>query len=33
MHVLALRRKLADSGLPGDRITTLRGYGYRYETS
>jgi DNA-binding response OmpR family regulator len=32
MHVLALRRKLADSGLPGDRITTLRGYGYRYET-
>jgi DNA-binding response OmpR family regulator len=32
MHVLALRRKLAAAGLPGDPISTLRGYGYRYET-
>jgi DNA-binding response OmpR family regulator len=30
MHVLALRRKLADAGLTGT-ITTLRGHGYRYE--
>ncbi|HEX6756563.1 MAG TPA: response regulator transcription factor [Mycobacteriales bacterium] len=30
MHVLALRRKLADAGLAGT-ITTLRGHGYRYE--
>jgi DNA-binding response OmpR family regulator len=32
MHVLALRRKLAAAGLPGEQITTLRGYGYRFET-
>jgi DNA-binding response OmpR family regulator len=32
MHVLALRRKLAEAGLPGEPITTLRGVGYRYET-
>jgi DNA-binding response OmpR family regulator len=31
MHVLALRRKLAAAGLPGDPIRTLRGYGYRYD--
>jgi DNA-binding response OmpR family regulator len=31
MHVLALRRKLAAAGLPGEPITTLRGFGYRYE--
>ena len=31
MHVLALRRKLAAAGLPGDPIHTLRGYGYRYD--
>jgi DNA-binding response OmpR family regulator len=31
MHVLALRRKLADAGLTGT-ITTLRRHGYRYET-
>ena len=30
MHVLSLRRKLGAAGLV-DRITTLRGYGYRYE--
>ena len=33
MHVLALRRKLAAAGLPGDPIHTLRGYGYRYESA
>jgi DNA-binding response OmpR family regulator len=33
MHVLALRRKLAAAGVPEDRISTLRGYGYRYERS
>jgi DNA-binding response OmpR family regulator len=33
MHVLALRRKLADAGVPGEPISTLRGYGYRYETA
>jgi DNA-binding response OmpR family regulator len=32
MHVLALRRKLAAAGLPGEQISTLRGYGYRYES-
>jgi DNA-binding response OmpR family regulator len=32
MHVLALRRKLAAAGVPGEPISTLRGYGYRYET-
>jgi DNA-binding response OmpR family regulator len=31
MHVLAIRRKLADAGLTGT-ITTLRRHGYRYET-
>ncbi len=33
MHVLALRRKLADAGLPGEPITTLRRYGYRFEAA
>jgi DNA-binding response OmpR family regulator len=32
MHVLALRRKLSAAGLPGQPISTLRGYGYRYES-
>jgi DNA-binding response OmpR family regulator len=32
VHVSALRRKLADAGDGGDRITTMRGKGYRYET-
>lgn len=31
MHVSALRRKLADAGGSPEWITTLRGYGYRYE--
>lgn len=31
VHVSAVRRKLADSGERPDRITTLRGHGYRYE--
>ncbi len=31
VHVSALRRKLADRGESVDRITTLRGHGYRYE--
>ncbi|MGI8699150.1 MAG: response regulator transcription factor [Mycobacteriales bacterium] len=31
VHVSAVRRKLADSGESPDRITTLRGHGYRYE--
>ncbi len=31
VHVSALRRKLADHGEPYERITTLRGHGYRYE--
>jgi DNA-binding response OmpR family regulator len=31
MHVLAVRRKLAEAGLTGT-ITTLRRHGYRYET-
>jgi DNA-binding response OmpR family regulator len=31
MHVSALRRKLAEAGLRRDSITTLRGYGYRFE--
>jgi DNA-binding response OmpR family regulator len=31
MHVLSLRRKLAAAGLDAAVITTLRGYGYRYE--
>jgi DNA-binding response OmpR family regulator len=33
MHVMSLRRKLADAGLSGQVITTLRGYGYRYESA
>jgi DNA-binding response OmpR family regulator len=32
MHVMALRRKLSAGGLTGEVISTLRGYGYRYET-
>jgi DNA-binding response OmpR family regulator len=31
VHVSALRRKLSDRGERLDRITTLRGHGYRYE--
>ncbi|PZS36002.1 MAG: DNA-binding response regulator [Pseudonocardiales bacterium] len=31
VHVSALRRKLSDRGESDDRITTLRGHGYRYE--
>ncbi len=31
VHVANLRRKLADAGERWDRITTLRGFGYRYE--
>ncbi len=31
MHVSALRRKLGEDGEAGDRITTLRGVGYRFE--
>lgn len=31
VHVANLRRKLADGGDRWDRITTLRGFGYRYE--
>jgi len=31
VHVSALRRKLGDRGERPDRITTLRGHGYRYE--
>lgn len=31
VHVSALRRKLTDRGERQDRITTLRGHGYRYE--
>jgi DNA-binding response OmpR family regulator len=33
VHVSVLRRKLADLGEDPARITTLRGRGYRYETS
>ena len=32
MHVSFLRRKLADAGEDPDNISTLRGFGYRYET-
>jgi DNA-binding response OmpR family regulator len=32
VHVANLRRKLADAGDRWDRIATLRGYGYRFET-
>ena len=32
VHVSVLRRKLADLGAGADRITTLRGHGYRYES-
>ncbi|HVB28107.1 MAG TPA: response regulator transcription factor [Mycobacteriales bacterium] len=31
MHIGMLRRRLADNGADPDRITTLRGYGYRFE--
>lgn len=31
VHVSAVRRRLADCGERADRITTLRGHGYRYE--
>ena len=31
VHVSSLRRKLAGYGEPYERITTLRGHGYRYE--
>jgi len=31
MHVSSLRRKLADAGEAPDRLTTVRGFGYRYE--
>jgi DNA-binding response OmpR family regulator len=31
MHVMSLRRKLHQAGLGAEVITTLRGYGYRYE--
>jgi DNA-binding response OmpR family regulator len=31
VHVSVLRRKLADAGESSDRITTLRGHGYRFE--
>jgi DNA-binding response OmpR family regulator len=32
VHIANLRRKLADAGDRWDRISTLRGYGYRWET-
>ncbi len=32
VHVSVVRRKLAELGERADRITTLRGHGYRYET-
>ncbi len=32
MHVSALRRKLAAAGADPSRITTLRGFGYRFES-
>ncbi|BCY11572.1 response regulator transcription factor [Actinoplanes sp. L3-i22] len=32
VHVASVRRKLADAGDRWDRIATLRGYGYRFET-
>ncbi len=31
VHVANVRRKLADAGDRWDRITTLRGFGYRFE--
>lgn len=31
MHVSALRRRLAEAGAPDGLITTLRGFGYRWE--
>lgn len=31
VHVANIRRKLADAGEQWDRISTLRGYGYRFE--
>jgi DNA-binding response OmpR family regulator len=33
MHIVALRRKLADAGATAARITTLRGVGYRLDIS
>jgi DNA-binding response OmpR family regulator len=33
MHVSFLRRKLADAGEDPERISTLRGFGYRYENA
>jgi DNA-binding response OmpR family regulator len=33
MHVSALRRKIAAAGGDASRLTTLRGFGYRFETS
>jgi two-component system, OmpR family, response regulator ResD len=30
-HVRRLRRKLEEAGLPDDPITTIRGYGYRFD--
>ena len=33
MHVSALRRKIAAAGGDASRLTTLRGYGYRFETT
>ena len=32
MHVSALRRKIAAAGGEASRLTTLRGFGYRFET-
>jgi DNA-binding response OmpR family regulator len=31
MHVSSLRRKLIEAGADGDRIATLRGFGYRFD--
>jgi DNA-binding response OmpR family regulator len=33
MHVMSLRRKLDQADLGAETITTLRGYGYRYEAA
>ena len=33
MHVSSLRRKLGEAGEQPERIATVRGFGYRYETS
>lgn len=32
MHVSAIRRRLSEAGAPDSLITTLRGFGYRWET-